>query len=472
MTPVWPSIIGNVVAGNTQNVIIQQYGQPGNNYWPPPPQQQQQKPPLHNRLLLTPPPPLPRPAIINNSNMWNINITGPIIGNVVAGNGPNVVIQQFGQPGNNFWPPRRQQGPPPPKQQPLSPGAPAHDGQYGQGFVDRLFRYATQNADAAWYCALPPAFPNQTPLEVSVRWILPPGAPGAAAPNPPPANSTTTISSPSPTPTTARAFTPSDNADAAVADRIAAATDRITAAAANITGVSTATSIAPAPAITIATDTGSAITMVWTKGKIDSMDATLNALATRSNVRQAHHHHFSSESHSGANDEVDSSDDPDLTDVSELEHQLAGTVNEPTSEQRTQGPLPVFPISSASAPVGDNAVVTVPMAFLTTMTNTMNALTTHLGTLQESHSAQAQPTQGIPPPPPPPDHPLVQSVRNRWPAIDPVHLQEILEHRFKVENFLKLNASFVYTADRHLENITLGSFEIPTTSRNVEIDEY
>jgi hypothetical protein len=41
-----------------------------------------------------------------------------------------------------------------------------------------------------------------------------------------------------------------------------------------------------------------------------------------------------------------------------------------------------------------------------------------------------------------------------------------------VDNLLKLNASFVYTPDRRLENITLGSFEIPTTSRNVEIEEY
>ncbi|KAA8894837.1 hypothetical protein FN846DRAFT_785831, partial [Sphaerosporella brunnea] len=58
------------------------------------------------------------------------------------------------------------------------------------------------------------------------------------------------------------------------------------------------------------------------------------------------------------------------------------------------------------------------------------------------------------------------------PAVDPVHLQEILEHRFKVENLLKLNASFVYTPNCRLENITLGSFQIPTTSHSVEIEEY
>jgi hypothetical protein len=72
----------------------------------------------------------------------------------------------------------------------------------------------------------------------------------------------------------------------------------------------------------------------------------------------------------------------------------------------------------------------------------------------------------------PTPRPRVQSIRRRWPAVDPVHLQEILENRFRVENLLKLNASFVYTPDRRLENISLGSFEIPTTSRNVRIQEY
>ncbi|KAA8904612.1 hypothetical protein FN846DRAFT_984288 [Sphaerosporella brunnea] len=167
-------------------------------------------------------------------------------------------------------------------------------------------------------------------------------------------------------------------------------------------------------------------------------------------------------------DEVDYSD-TDLTDVSEVGRQLAATANEPTPGKSTQAPEPVAP---APAPAGDNAVFTVPMAFLTSMANTMQAITTHLGTLQGSHSAHAQPAQGIPPPPPTPKNPLVLSIRNHWPAVDPVHLQEILENRFKVENLLKLNASFVYTPDHRLENITLGSYQIPTTSRNVEIDEY
>jgi hypothetical protein len=87
--------------------------------------------------------------------------------------------------------------------------------------------------------------------------------------------------------------------------------------------------------------------------------------------------------------------------------------------------------------------------------------------------AQAHPPQGTSPlPSAPPENPLVHTIRGCWPAVDPAHLQEILENRFKVENLLKLNASFVYTPDRRLENISLGSFEIPTTSRNVQIHEY
>jgi hypothetical protein len=201
-------------------------------------------------------------------------------------------------------------------------------------------------------------------------------------------------------------------------------------------------------------------------------------------------------------DEVDYGDDGDLTDLTELERQLAGSAFEPTSGQPPQAstqvpatqapatqapatqaphePAPVPASAPANAPapasLSDNAVVTVPMAFLNRMTDTMSALTAHLTTLQGPHSAQVQaqpaPLAGTTPPPPPPENPRIQSIRTRWPAVDPVHLQEILENRFKVENLLKLNASFVFTPDRRLENITLGSFQIPTTSRNVEIDEY
>ncbi|KAA8902853.1 hypothetical protein FN846DRAFT_891376 [Sphaerosporella brunnea] len=72
-------------------------------------------------------------------------------------------------------------------------------------FVDGLLRYATRNPHAAWYRALPPASATQTPLDVNVKWILPPGAPGAAAAGP---QNSTTIFPPS---TTA----PTANSDAA-----------------------------------------------------------------------------------------------------------------------------------------------------------------------------------------------------------------------------------------------------------------
>ncbi|KAA8894812.1 hypothetical protein FN846DRAFT_998813, partial [Sphaerosporella brunnea] len=102
-------------------------------------------------------------------------------------------------------------------------------------FVDGFRQYATLNPDAAWYCVVLPAFPNQAPLDFTVQSIFPAAAPGAGAAGPPPANSTATISPPSLIPTTAGAFTPTTNADAAMADRITAATDRISAGAAGIT---------------------------------------------------------------------------------------------------------------------------------------------------------------------------------------------------------------------------------------------
>ncbi|KAA8908516.1 hypothetical protein FN846DRAFT_889429 [Sphaerosporella brunnea] len=183
-------------------------------------------------------------------------------------------------------------------------------------------------------------------------------------------------------------------------------------------------------------------------------------------------------------DKVDYGDDADLTDVAELERQLAGTAYEPTSGQppgaSTQVPATPHEPALTSAPAAvpaptsasDNAIVTVPMAFLNKMTDTMSALTAHLTTLQGPHSAQPAQGTASPPSPQAPENPRVQTIRTRWPAVDPVHLQEILKHRFKVENLLKLNASFVYTPDRRLENITLGSFQTQTTSRNVEIEEY
>jgi hypothetical protein len=191
-------------------------------------------------------------------------------------------------------------------------------------------------------------------------------------------------------------------------------------------------------------------------------------------------------------DEVDYGDDA-LTDLSELERQLgmndAGTSAElqveatPEPQAPTNGPVPTAVPSTAAIPPPANGPtpaadgVTLPTTLISGLVNTMNALVTHLGAISGPHgtqaAAQTSPTQGSHQPlSTPPENPRVQSIRNRWPAVDPVHLQEILENRFRVENLLKLNASFVYTPDRRLENIHLGSFEIPTTARNVRIQEY
>jgi hypothetical protein len=66
----------------------------------------------------------------------------------------------------------------------------------------------------------------------------------------------------------------------------------------------------------------------------------------------------------------------------------------------------------------------------------------------------------------------IEPVRSRFPAMDPALLVEILENRFKVENLLKLNASFIYTPERRQENIFLGSIEVPTSRREVKLEEY
>ncbi|KAA8912114.1 hypothetical protein FN846DRAFT_887413 [Sphaerosporella brunnea] len=90
-------------------------------------------------------------------------------------------------------------------------------------------------------------------------------------------------------------------------------------------------------------------------------------------------------------DKVDYGDEADLTDVSELERQFAGIAWEPTSGQPSQTNIQV-PATPEPAPT----LVTVPMAFLNKMTDTMSAFTAHLSTLQgpQALSAQAQPALG------------------------------------------------------------------------------
>ncbi|KAA8911215.1 hypothetical protein FN846DRAFT_1002246 [Sphaerosporella brunnea] len=76
-------------------------------------------------------------------------------------------------------------------------------------------------------------------------------------------------------------------------------------------------------------------------------------------------------------DGVDYDDDAHLTDVAELECQLAGTAYKPTTGQASQGATTQVPgtphepaVAAASASVSDNAVVTVLIAFLNKMTDT------------------------------------------------------------------------------------------------------
>jgi hypothetical protein len=100
---------------------------------------------------------------------------------------------------------------------------------------------------------------------------------------------------------------------------------------------------------------------------------------------------------------------------------------------------------------------------------------TVLTTLTQAVTALTALTTGARPGPPPAtagEGPRFEPVRSRFPAVDPALLVEILENRFKVENLLKLNASFIYTPERRQENIYLGSIEVPTSRREVKLEEY
>jgi hypothetical protein len=94
-------------------------------------------------------------------------------------------------------------------------------------------------------------------------------------------------------------------------------------------------------------------------------------------------------------DEVDyGEEDTDLTDVSELERQLNGTnLEEPPSAQRQPASAQVqvsgTPQAAATkAAATADTTVTLTAALVASMTNSLNALATHLGTLHGSHSAQ------------------------------------------------------------------------------------
>jgi hypothetical protein len=185
---------------------------------------------------------------------------------------------------------------------------------------------------------------------------------------------------------------------------------------------------------------------------------------------------------------ADQVSDADLTDVEELERQLAASTGTAGTEQtvNTGAGQPADPSPSQNEPQdaalptaqqiayllqGRQAPTPQPPTFndtvLSSLAQAVTALTTHLATPGLTTGARpgALPTTSG-------KDPRIKSVRSRFPAVDPTLLVEILQNRFKVENLLKLNASFIYTPERRQENIYLGSIEVPTSRREVKLEEY
>jgi hypothetical protein len=68
-------------------------------------------------------------------------------------------------------------------------------------------------------------------------------------------------------------------------------------------------------------------------------------------------------------------------------------------------------------------------------------------------------------------NPAIASIHERYPAIDPTYLKEILENRFQAENIIKLSTSFSPSARRR-ETVTLGTLIIPTTEKDRDSQDY
>jgi hypothetical protein len=68
-------------------------------------------------------------------------------------------------------------------------------------------------------------------------------------------------------------------------------------------------------------------------------------------------------------------------------------------------------------------------------------------------------------------NPAIASIHERYPAIDPAYLKEILENRFQPENIIKLSTSFSPSARRR-ETVTLGTLIIPTTEKDRDSQDY
>ena len=73
---------------------------------------------------------------------------------------------------------------------------------------------------------------------------------------------------------------------------------------------------------------------------------------------------------------------------------------------------------------------------------------------------------------PTPLSPVISSLQTRFPTVDPVHFEEILENRFRPKNLLKLSSTFIQTTRRQ-ESITLGTLTmIPVQDKDGEAAEY
>jgi hypothetical protein len=189
----------------------------------------------------------------------------------------------------------------------------------------------------------------------------------------------------------------------------------------------------------------------------------------------------------GASAHDDDDNQSDFTDIGEIERQLgaaAGPSNAPPSGQpqpepqpqlETESPIPtvsqqlaelmqaVQGMAAAAPPVTPQPAGNT--AILSALVQAVTALASNSDLTDTSRTgAPVAPTAG--------EDPRILPIRNRFPAVDPTLLVEILENKFKVENLLKLNASFIYTPERKNENIYLGGLEIPTARSTVTLEEY
>jgi hypothetical protein len=208
------------------------------------------------------------------------------------------------------------------------------------------------------------------------------------------------------------------------------------------------------------------ITMVSTR-------ATSQAPATLGTATQASAHDYDD-------------NESDFTDIGEIERQLVEAVGEssdappsgqpqPQPQPETESPTPTVSQQLAELMQAVQGMTAPPVTTPQPTGNTalLSALVQAVTALASNSDLTAAATRvGAPIAPTAGEDPRILPIRTRFPAVDPTLLVEILENRFKVENLLKLNASFIYTPERKHENIYLGGLEIPTARSTVTLEEY